>query len=503
MSSESLTDSDTPSNNGHRHGLDVEIPTIKILLYTDAPDEITPDDKRKTLGLAFMLEHLRAKEPAFAKLSIKWVSRNSSTTVHADQKLDKVFEDESSTGHPFDEIWFFGLHQGNKSNSSFGVFPGGPESELTEPEVTLLKTWMSNESVGGGVLLTGDHNHERPDDTIASTNAVCPGTAQERFLGRGRALGRCVPRAGQLRKWENEPTSHAENSHDTVANSGFQQDRTPQELILWNVDADGNHDPNGQPHPLFAYRPGRWIQVFPDHPHEGELIVDLGAVNPNVWPGQTRPQVVARGVDSRHATLIDLVATYNGDIEDVGRIVADSSWHHYFNLNVKPFAHPGPEGSAADQIGQFYANLAVWLSPRRARTRMVHAMLWDLATYTALMEPLGDIDTIGREANAILREKASPCESDELIQALVPARYGKLQFHEGSVLSHLPSRELLLGSILNRYHNEMIRAEKSDASYQPERIENLIESGFSDALKFQAAQLDQLASETLRLIELE
>lgn len=501
MPRELLTESDPPGDNGLRHGLDVVIPTIKILLYTDAPDEITPDDKRKNLGLAFMLEHLRAKEPSYAKLDIKWVSRNSSTSVHADQKLDRVFEQEAPTGHPFDEIWFFGLHQANKSNSSFGVFPGGPESELTEPEVNLLRDWMRNESVGGGVLLTGDHNHERPDDTIPSTNPGCPGTAQEHFLGRGRALGRCVPRAGQLRKWENEPTSHADNSHNTVANSGFQQDRTPQELILRNVDADGNLDPNGQPHPIFAYRPGRWIEVFPDHPHEGELIADLGAVNPNVWPGQTRPQVVARGVDSRRAELVDLVATYNGDLENVGRIVADSSWHHYFNLNVKPFPSPGPEGSAADQIGQFYANLAVWLCPLRTRAMMVQAMLWDLATYTALMERLGDVETIGREANAILREKASPCESNELIQALVPERYGKLHFHEGSVLSHLPSRELLLGSILNLYHDEMIRAEKSDASYKPKRIEKLIESGFVDALKRQAVQLGTLAFDALRLIK--
>jgi hypothetical protein len=212
--------------------------------------------------------------------------------------------------------------------------------------------------------------------------------------------------------------------------------------------------------------------------------------------------VVARGIDNRHAELVDLVATYNGDLAHVGRIVADSSWHHYFNLNVKPFAHPGPEGSATDQIGQFYANLAVWLSPRRIRKTMGHAMLWNLATYTALMEPFGDIPSIGREANSILREVASPCETYELIQALVPTRYGKLNFHEGSVLSHLPSRELLLGCILNRYHNEMIREEKSDASYKPERIEGLIELGFADALKHQAAQLGLLAFETLQLIGL-
>jgi hypothetical protein len=48
----------------------------------------------------------------------------------------------------------------------------------------------------------------------------------------------------------------------------------------------------------------------------------------------------------------------------------------------------------------------------------------------------------------------------------------------------------------------MIREEKSDASYKPERIEGLIELGFADALKHQAAQLGLLAFETLQLIGL-
>jgi hypothetical protein len=433
------------------------------------------------------------------------VSRNSSNETHADQKLDAELEKECQTGQPFDEVWFFGFHQSNKKRVSFGMFRGGPESELTENEVSVLRLWMeaggNNKSVGGGVLLTGDHNHPRPADATPGTNPLCPDNpVPQAFLGRGRALGRCVPRAGQLRTWECEPTNRAEDSHNTIESSGIQTDRIPQQLIHRNVDAAGNLDPNGQPHPIFRYKPGSWISFFPDHNHEGEVIVPTD-FDPELWRGQVRPHVVARGIDRRHATLVDLVVAYNGDLANVGRIVADSSWHHYFNINLRQFAHPAPDGSAADQIGQFYANLAVWLSPRHKRYEMTLAMLWRLANYTALMEQLDDVVSIGREAHAILSQAASPCEIYEMFQAVIPARYGILSFPEGGlVLSHLPSQELLLGCILASYHDEMIRAESTGDSYKPREVDEVINLGVERAFKEQAALLGLMAWETLKLI---
>jgi hypothetical protein len=497
-------DSDIAGTAQFRHGLDVKVPTIKILLYTDDPDDVTPEDSRKDFGLVKMLEHLKAREPAFANFCIKWVSRNSSNQTHADQKLDDVLERERKTGHPFEEIWFFGLHQANKKKVSFGVFRGGPESELTENEVSALRLWMEarggDKTVGGGILMAGDHNHPRPKDTTPSTNPSCPGSAAEAFLGRGRAIGRCVPRAGLLRKWEGEPTNRSQDSHNTIVNSGLQTDKFPQELILINVDANGNPYPSGQPHPIFSFKADRWIKFFPDHSHEGEVFEPKN-FDDELWPKQIRPHVVARGTDRLHAQLVDLVVTYNGDLADVGRIVADSSWHHYFNINVRPFSHPAPEGSPADQIGQFYANLAIWLAPRRSRINMALAMLWRLANSTALMEPLGDVWNIGREASSILLQVGSTCEIHEMIQAMVPARYGMLSFAtEGAILSHLPPQELLLGCVLDSYHNEMIREETSEESYVPLGVNKVIELGFNRALKEHASRLEVMASETRKLI---
>ena len=486
-----------------RHGLDVEIPTIKILLYTDDPVNVSPTDEHKDLGLVKMLEHLRAREPAFAKFCIKWVSRNSSPTSHADQKLDDVLNKESQTGQPFEEIWFFGLHQANKRTFSMRVFRGGPESELTQSEVLTLQTWMqdggTNTAVGGGVLMAGDHNHPRPADTIPSTNPICSATNEEPFLGRGRAIGRCVPRAGLLRDWEGDPTNVANHSNNTIFNSGIQTDRFPQRLTLVNVDANGDPSPQGQPHPLFNYKPGQYIECFPDHNHEGAL-VEIDPVG-DLWPKGIKAQVVARGIDQVHAKLLDIIIAYNGDRADVGRIVADSSWHHYFNVNLRPFSYPSSEGSPADQIGQFYANLAIWLAPRTIRTNMALAMCWRLATYTVFMEPLGDVWHIGREALSILIQVASPCEVNEVIQAMVPERLKSIRFPlDAAVVSHLPPLELLLGCVLSSYHVEMIRDETSDDSYEPLGVEKVIERGITAALERHAATLERLASRTRELL---
>ena len=487
-----------------RHGLKVDPPELKILLYTDDPDDITPKDSSKDFGLVKMIEHLEARHPAFSKFCIKWVSRNSSNQAHADEKLDEVLERERQTGHPFEELWFFGMHQANKKTPSHKVFRGGPESELTQNEVSVLKRWMtaggSDQEVGGGILMTGDHNHKRPEDTVPSTNPDCPGSAEEPFLGRGRAIGRCVPRAGKLRKWEGEPTNCFQDSHNTIVNSGLQTDRHPQDLIHVNVDASGTPHPEGQPHPIFRYKTNRWIDFLPDHAHEGRVVVPED-FDDELWPNQIRPHVVAKGVDRRYAELVNLIMSYNGDLAGVGRIVADSSWHHYFNINVRPFSHPAPEDSPADQIGQYYANLAIWLAPFGTRHNMGLAMLWRLANYTVLMEPLGDIRAIGKEANSILSQIASPCEIHETILALIPPRYGALSLpQEARTLSSVPSQELILGCVLDFYHEEMIREEQSSDDYVPQGPERLIEAGFNRALMEQHSTLQRLISQTQELM---
>src|SRR4029079_6391852 len=175
---------------GHR--LPSDPPIIKILLYADDPNGIRPGNDTSDLGT--MIEHLCAHQPAFARFEVTWVSRNSKTS---DNKLNRKML------KLYDEIWFFGIHQLNNE-------PDAPESELTEREVRALTDWMKidemKELKGGGVLMTGAHAEPGHQGTPGK-NALCPDSSNEDLLGLGRALGRCVPRAGLLRRWEGSPTS--------------------------------------------------------------------------------------------------------------------------------------------------------------------------------------------------------------------------------------------------------------------------------------------------------
>lgn len=348
---------------------------------------------------------------------------------------------------------------------------------------------------GGGVLMTGDHSSETPTDLLAGTNSLCADTSTgQTLLGLGRALGRCVPRAGSLRKWEGSPSNSKDDSFSTIFNFGFQLDAQPQQLTLRKVNADGDPDSNGQPHPLFFYKEGQFIQVFPDHDHEGAVIIldETASLDPQVWPiangKQPRPHVVACGRDARRFEPLNIIATYNGDLVGVGRIVADSTWHHYMNVNLTSFPHPAPDGSVSDQIGQFYGNLAVWLAPKCKRQQMARAMLHQLALYSSFMESGFDAERTGASAHSVMTKVASPCEIHEFWQSYTPRSVVELYAaHEGA--TQLPSRNLLLGSVVKSYQTAMFSAESVAADATELNVENVIVAGFENALEQHVNQL--------------
>lgn len=454
-------------------------PIIKILLYTDDPNGIR--DGRELTDLGTMIDHLHAHAPTFARLDIKWLSRNSSSQKHADNKLDAKMLKE------YDQLWFFGVHQLSRENFALSILKGGPHSELDEDEVTALDNWMkvdgTSESRGGGVLMTGDHANPRLEGGLPSHNKLCPDNSEkEEFLGLGRALGHCVPRAGLLRKWEGTPTACKKDSFNTqvlvpgidIDDQQLQVDPSPQELILQRFDAKGNSVPNGYPHPLFFYKGGSYIEVFPDHAHEGAVIIP-DTFDEKVWPKgkvvQPKPQVVAYGTDKRKLQLLNIIAAYNGDCAGVGRIVADSTWHHYLNINLLEFGTPAQAGTPADKIGQFYGNLALWLSPRSVRRKMAYLMFLWLVNNLLIWEELGcGLLDIGRTAYSLLLRIASPCEIHELLLAVIPDDYCEqsetLYFPErGFSQSPVPSKDLILGSIIDSYQQEIIKIEAAGGQF--------------------------------------
>jgi hypothetical protein len=469
-------------------------PTIKILLYTDSPTTIVKESVG-SFGLGRMIAQLKTHQPAFANVEVTWVGRYSFGSNLADNKIHVVLARElEKTGQPFDEIWIFGLHQVNKARLNLGLGGGGPESELDANEVNAIRDWMDQ---GGGVLVTGDHANKRPKDALPhdpTSNCADP-FDKEPYLSLGRALGRCIPRAGLMRDWEGSPTASEDDSNDSeVVTSGlpintfpaqiiFQRDRVPQQLILQKFDERGLPALRGQPHPLFFYPRDRVIELFPDHLHEGAVTIP-DEFDDKIWPKnadgiQPRPQVVAYGLDKRSGQKFNLLATYDGDGVGVGRIVADSSWHHYFNVNLSEFGLPAQPDSASDQIGQFYGNLALWLCPAKKRLGITHAMSRWLVQEPLVLEGLGGVPAedfndklrAGRSSHQILSRLACPCEIHELLSIAIPETYryldpsGTLFFSARSdALSFLPSQELMLGCIINRYSREVLEKLNSTLS---------------------------------------
>jgi hypothetical protein len=472
--------------------LTLDSQTINILIYTDNPfiNDKEPDSLglEDGFGLRRMKKLMKDHETAFTKFNIKVLNRNQDGK-HASQKL-KV----AGLLEHYDQVWFFGVDQMNLKGP-YNPLQGGPESELGDDEVEELCEWMKT----GGVLIAGDHANPDPRSGGGSNPETrCPkGVDHETFVGLGRALGHRVPRAGQLRKWHGPPTACAEDSFNTqvkvgaigIDNPSLDTDSVPQQLLLEKFDGNWNPNPKGLPHPLFLRKTDsevQWIQVLPDHTHEGELTIPEGL--DEEWPApvegrKAKPIIVAYGLDKRfasHHREYPMVVVYDGAPVNVGRIVAASTWHHYFNHNLNDFFGDFSPGSVADQLGQFYANVAWWLTPSEKRKAMGCEMFLRLAMHPLIREEMGaGLLNIGRAADFILSKHAGALEAYELLQEAIPdslrVNLEMVEFPPlNSETNSLPSRELLLGSLVHQYYQAIVNCTN------PELADETLAKTFAD-----------------------
>jgi len=290
---------------------------------------------------------------------------------------------------PFHQVWLIGV-------DDYGILPAA--------EVQALMHFMN---AGGGVFATGDH------------------------ADLGVTLSGGVPRLRSMRKWfvgggpNGEPAAPDPldaNRLDTTrahpANQ-FPFDNQSDDIPMtvrptwypWGIWR--------YPHPLLCGHQGV-INVMPDHMHEGEVITPDGTDSTSGWVGdgvpgglsttltvngeafveyptlnghQERPVIVSQAdVIGGHTTpsteyhtgsntpvnarSFANIGAYDGLQVGVGRIVVDSTWHHFFDINLigDPTAAPPKnqgfnattEGLAIlAQIDNYFVNIATWLSPGR------------------------------------------------------------------------------------------------------------------------------------------
>jgi hypothetical protein len=141
--------------------------------------------------------------------------------------------------------------------------------------------------------------------------------------------------------------------------------------------------------------------------------------------------VVAKGRDHRfpdESRTYNLIMAYDGDEAGVGRIVADSSFHHFVNLNLREIpekdegGNPVP-GTPRDKIAQFYANLALWLAPVKLRESIRERMFLRASTHITVLEELGNsADRVGRAMKAALASEVGDANVLRILEAVADDR---------------------------------------------------------------------------------
>jgi hypothetical protein len=268
----------------------------------------------------------------------------------------------------YDEIWLFGFN-------GEGVGP-----VVTNAELSILTDWMNK---GGGLFATGDHA-----DLGAS---MCSNIPRLREMRRWTGAQNVPPIGGLNRLDTNRPRNANEASGAVSMTFEHERDATPQ-AIDW-VPASSLHIGTRiyeWPHEVLCHPQLGPIDVMPDHPHEGRTRT-VGEMNlarsysfgggvagsdfPTSGSVQPKPLVIATGETfpappsskpyKGNANYFEfpMISVYDGrSVGTKGRVATDSTWHHWFDLNIFGLEHAA-DTTAWQKIARYFENLAVWLAP--------------------------------------------------------------------------------------------------------------------------------------------
>lgn len=412
---------------------------IDILVVTD--DLISFDEE--DFGLQTFVEIILDPPGPYVRFNVTLAHRSTTSFAQSLQNHARVnrtienfrFNDSGHFGTDmYDQVWLFGFR------SSLAV-----DEEEHEEELRAISKFMDG---GGGLFATGDHG------------------------ALGKALSGDVPRARSMRLWDNssgEVAMRDERRNDTNRlgrnmQSDFddESDDVPQEIDpkmyrIWNGIWRISY-----PHPLLCGPDGA-IRVMPDHPHEGECVEPSDTTKTDKFDGYTieeyqpasgsgskpLPEVISTSSvpagntadtkDPTDAQEFGGICAYDGHRADVGRVVTDATWHHFFNLNLvgrtnpsephksKGFLYSSTGQDHLDDIKRYFRNIAVWLSREEQIDCMNNRTIWDLLHNGRVIEAVSTrpdvtfemadaryVFDVGRHARDVLGNYASQCQSRRL-----------------------------------------------------------------------------------------
>ena len=379
----------------------------------------------------------------------------------------------------YNQVWFFGFWPGNpRPDGGYDTPPN--RVPLSRRELQVISSWMN---AGGGVFATGDHgllgSHLSGD--ILRVNQM------RRWFDRG--LSNDVPSLSGYDRIDTVVPVRRVNGQPEVQFND-QSDNTPKPLrlkrfTLWDgllrvaqpASSSKIAALRWAPHPVLCSPLGP-IDILPDHMHEGlvreddEVELDgRGMAGEKEFPGgsdRPRPEVIAWSTvqggnvvydDAGNARILEhrvvpTVSVYDGERVSVGRIVVDSTWHNWLDVNVRgsgggPQA-TGLQGRNRELVHCYVRNIAQFLASASQRQAMRDGLFLYVVTHTSgWAELLGDEKYLGQRASNVLGQVAAECTRsglvfepwirDEHVAGAMQMKLGKLA---------LPSKDFVMESVL-------------------------------------------------------
>ncbi len=320
----------------------------------------------------------------------------------------------------FDQIWLFAILSRDSDN-------------ITTSEKKAIATYMNK---GGGLFATGDHGQLGRsmcgDITRVKDMRYWSDTTGDNDTNE-------VSMTGRRRNDTNRPT-HGDARSQYFDN---QSDDVPQQIAVRTFG-------QGMPHPLLSIknslRASGIIDIMPDHPHEGECAPETSF---RVNGIQVATQIIATSFVLGGSTTeffgkigtvphcFPSIAVWDGRRAGVGRIVVDSTWHHFVNTNLNGAesgldngVQPGLSNADFRVIQQYYMNIALWMT--RRRVCLPEVVIAELLLNSQLIEanlnnpnlkleeiPIADLNSIGALAEEILGSRYNPAFARDFLLELI------------------------------------------------------------------------------------
>jgi len=464
-------------------------PTVKILIVTDGSVSLGTGG----FALGRVIEMLESnKFYNWVRFKITGASRDGTAAFNPSATSTQFtytgfrFNGPDFDLSDFDQVWFFGIKpliHGPTPGVTDAAIENPGNNPLSDAELEILFRWMDEQQ--GGVFATGDH-----------------------YL-LGSAMAHRIPRVRNMRKWTiaqsvppingfdrketNQPASYVGN----IPTDGAQRDDVPQPIEVIKRKMWGGFSQSYitrfhyAPHPILCGVDGI-IDVFPDHAHEGECLgrrydgvgtqpIGLednltfldGGYSAAEYPAGTgsnprpEPTVIAVGhpvnaavphaKGEKDTSPFGLVSVYDGEQAGVGRVAVDSTWHHWFNLNLEGFVDGAPH---TELILNYFKNIAVWLSRSSLRNQMLSAATWNLVVINydpMLFTPDQSIYLLGEQAKDILGRTATRCTTSQwIIDLIFPEIWDRIRIPEIDPCYTCPPFEIFEFTMLGGIIRELI-----------------------------------------------